>query len=516
MKPGRELDRDTKETIGFSNILGEAWRALREGNKEQAISLARFVLHVDPKVRESYLLLAQTGSPLKRTPFLPTISNSEKNIGEANASFDRSEGLINHGPPPNAKPPSPRSMEAESLGSYGDETDSTALRKSTWMEFVLPATQPNPNVSTPEIGKKEPAWVNDSPDVGEIQLFTDVDSYRSSMLTQLEALEHNKGRGKRSRSKDIIKAEGERRSLVLHPRSLPHTDMEANNRPDGIINTIHMEKEEDNRKSGMWRRVRDFFLQAFSRTWLVPIVYLIPIAFAEIAIAGRTLFVGMGLHAAILVSLIALSARSNRLRLRRFLISISLLPIMRLVSLVLPRNEGSPILWYFFLSASVFSAALAVKQVLGFSYNRLGFVRSIKKADLLLPLGVLLISWLWFSVWETEWIEGILEGIAVLWPMLVLLFLNGFVEEFVYRGLVQQTALELMGPFGLYYIPVASSLLYIGHGSTAQFLFALLIGALFTRAVWRTGSLLGASVAHGLTNVFLLIVFPQLNLLSIF
>jgi len=94
---------------------------------------------------------------------------------------------------------------------------------------------------------------------------------------------------------------------------------------------------------------------------------------------------------------------------------------------------------------------------------------------------------------------------------LMLAATTGFVEEFVFRGVLQRAAAESIGGWrGIIYVNVLFAAMHMGFQSWIDVLFVFAVAMFFAWAVKRTGSLLGVTLAHGITNVMLFLVIPFL------
>jgi membrane protease YdiL (CAAX protease family)/LysM repeat protein len=95
-------------------------------------------------------------------------------------------------------------------------------------------------------------------------------------------------------------------------------------------------------------------------------------------------------------------------------------------------------------------------------------------------------------------------------PALILLIFTGFLEEWIFRGLMQYTALRIFGRSGFIYVAAVFAVLHLGYKSLLDVLFVFVVALFFGWVVLKTGSILGATLAHGLTNIGLFLVFPFL------
>ena len=73
---------------------------------------------------------------------------------------------------------------------------------------------------------------------------------------------------------------------------------------------------------------------------------------------------------------------------------------------------------------------------------------------------------------------------------------------------MQHCSVEALGSWGWVYVAVVYSILQIGYESAQQWLLVLAVGLFFGWVVTKTGSILGAALAHGIINVGLYLVIP--------
>ncbi|MGH2352075.1 MAG: lysostaphin resistance A-like protein, partial [Chloroflexota bacterium] len=98
---------------------------------------------------------------------------------------------------------------------------------------------------------------------------------------------------------------------------------------------------------------------------------------------------------------------------------------------------------------------------------------------------------------------------AVLLPALILLLSTGFAEELIFRGLMQRAAGAALGAWaGPLLITALFAVLHTGYRSWLDLAFVFLAGGLFAFLANRQGAIWGVSLAHGLTNIVLLLVGP--------
>jgi len=91
---------------------------------------------------------------------------------------------------------------------------------------------------------------------------------------------------------------------------------------------------------------------------------------------------------------------------------------------------------------------------------------------------------------------------------------TGFVEELIFRGLMQPGAIEIFGErHGLVGVAAVFASLHIGWLSLLDLGFVFSIGLFYGFIVLRKGNIIGVTLSHGLTNVVLFLVAPTINLI---
>jgi len=98
---------------------------------------------------------------------------------------------------------------------------------------------------------------------------------------------------------------------------------------------------------------------------------------------------------------------------------------------------------------------------------------------------------------------------ALLTAAAILVVFTGVVEEMIFRGLMQGTAERVLGWRGVVFVALVFTILHLGYQSVLDLLFVFAVALYFGFYVRRTRSIFGVSLAHGLINVSLFLVFPH-------
>lgn len=217
---------------------------------------------------------------------------------------------------------------------------------------------------------------------------------------------------------------------------------------------------------------------------------------------------GMILHGITLISLIIHGAYEGNLRKRRFLLSLSLAPLIRLLSLSLPLAGRPLVEWYFFVGALLFVGAYSTARLTGLDRNRLGFNTRFLPAQLVFGISGLGLGLLEYLILRPEPLVKEFSLGAIWLPALILAIFTGLLEELIFRGLIQESSLATYGKFGLTYGAVVFAVLHVGYGSVLDVAFVFGVALLFGIFVLKTGSIFGVTISHSLTNISLFLIYP--------
>lgn len=240
------------------------------------------------------------------------------------------------------------------------------------------------------------------------------------------------------------------------------------------------------------------------------LIYLAGIALAEALTTFVEPRLGLATHCLLLGGLVFHSSRVEGSKERAFLVSLALAPLIRILSLSLPLTQFPVLYWYLLTSIPLFVAVLIAAPALGYSWSELGLNLRGLPFQMLIGSSGLVFGMVEYYILRPDPLAPALEWAYVWWPALILLISTGLLEELIFRGLLQRATIDALGPWGLVYVAVLFATLHIGYQSLVDVLFVLGVGLFLGWVVQRTGSLLGATLSHGLTNITLFLVMPFL------
>lgn len=252
-----------------------------------------------------------------------------------------------------------------------------------------------------------------------------------------------------------------------------------------------------------WRRLEDLSLLAVG--------YLVMLTLAEVLTTLVEPRLGLLLHSLLLAGALAYSARHWDRPVHRFWTTLSLAPLIRLMSLSLPLRMFPQVYWYLVVSIPLFIAATVVRRTLNVSWEECGLHGKGLPLQLLVAVVGPLLGLVEYRILRPAPLISSLNWGQILVPALILLFSTGLLEELIFRGVMQWAVLEVMGKPGIVYVAAVFAVLHTGHRSLAEVFFVFGVALFFGWFVYRTRSIVGVSLAHGLINVWLFLVVPFLR-----
>ncbi len=243
-------------------------------------------------------------------------------------------------------------------------------------------------------------------------------------------------------------------------------------------------------------------------SYFVWILYLQGFAAAEWVTAFIDPRLGLVIHGSMLVLIFTHAALWAQGPTRKFLLTIALAPLLRLLSLSMPLAEVSHKYWYAIIGLPLSLATVLVLRLTGFKTLEIGLSWRNPSLQAFLGLMGIGLGRLEFHILKPDPLVGSWSLKEVWLTALMLLIFAGFLEEFIFRGLMQCAAKEVLGKYGLLYVALLYAVLQLGNRSFLHFAMVLVVGLAFGWIVQRTRSIWGVVLAHGLTNIALYMIFP--------
>ena len=186
----------------------------------------------------------------------------------------------------------------------------------------------------------------------------------------------------------------------------------------------------------------------------------------------------------------------------------ALVPVFRLVNLGMPVFFELTLYWFPFVYAPLFPAMflLIVRR------PDLHLDVDLRSAVLLMPAGVLLAAVLGeieYRIVEPAALVAEPSVVQFLLLAAIMVLFVGFVEEVLFRGILQSALVEALGYWpGVLLASFLFAMMHSAYGTVLEMAFAALVGLVFGVIYTRTRSITLVAVIHGVLNVFLFGFIP--------
>jgi len=245
------------------------------------------------------------------------------------------------------------------------------------------------------------------------------------------------------------------------------------------------------------------------------IIYLVAVLAAEIITVYLDPLWGMIIHVAIMAAVLVRSSLFKDPLYQKLFLGFALVPLVRIISLSMGLGSIPQIWWYPIIYAPLVVASFVVVRFSGYSLKSVGLNRNKLLQQLLIALSGVVFGFTEYFilfVFPSETLVAPLPdtySVAnAVWMGLILLVTTGFVEEFMFRGVLQKSACDAWGWWGIIFVSLLFAILHIGFKSPLDVAFVMGVALFFGWMVKKTGSLLGVTLAHGITNTLLFVVLP--------
>jgi len=236
---------------------------------------------------------------------------------------------------------------------------------------------------------------------------------------------------------------------------------------------------------------------------------LVALTAAEVLTVYLQLMAGVICHGILLIVFIVQAALAPDRAQRNLFMVLCLSPLIRILSLSMPLAPIPQIYWYLLIYGPLLAATVMVMLNTGLSPREVGLTG--KGWPLQAVLGIVIglgLGVLEYIILRPMPLAANFTFPGVLVPSIILILTTGFVEELIFRGVMQTLADRVMGLWSVLYVSLIFAVLHIGHYSLLDVAFVFLVALLFTAMVKKSGSLVGVTLAHGIANSMLYCVMP--------
>ena len=239
--------------------------------------------------------------------------------------------------------------------------------------------------------------------------------------------------------------------------------------------------------------------------------YLLAITAAEICNIATDVnpLLSISFHITILITVIVHSALVHEQTHQRILLSLALVPLVRIISLSMPLANIPQVWQYPIIYIPLLVAAFEVVRILGYRLEEIGLkFKRIRIQLAVVSTGPVFGIIEYFILTEEANMTAVVLQETWLLSAFIILACTGFVEEVIFRGVLQRSAVEAFGWWGIVYISLLFAIVHLIHLSIMDIVFVFAVAMFFGWVVKKTGSLFGVVLSHGIANIFLFLVAP--------
>lgn len=240
---------------------------------------------------------------------------------------------------------------------------------------------------------------------------------------------------------------------------------------------------------------------------------VVAIAFAELLIFSGRIKEAAITYTLLLIALSLSIIVSKKLEIRKIHQALILLPILRMVNLSMPIFFESNLYTFVFIYVpmTIPATIISIHQKI----PRESRADLLKKMKIYLPFSIL--AGLIFAELENLFIQASplipdLSLINLLELTIIMIFVIGLTEEFIFRGIIQTRLEEFLGPAGgILLASLLFGLMHSSYGTPYEMAYTFLAGGILGYFFYRTKSLALVVMIHGFINIFLFGLIPHLG-----
>ncbi len=245
-------------------------------------------------------------------------------------------------------------------------------------------------------------------------------------------------------------------------------------------------------------------------TLLVALIYLNWVFLAEFLLAYYQSQLGLILHAVGYIALLIFASLEANREKSIFWIALSQASLIRLLSLTIPITQFPLIYSFAIVGIPLFTVLLLIRHLSSISWRMFGVAFHTGRVQILIGMTGIIFGYIEYSILHPVPLIKTLNWNSILLPAVILLIFTGFLEELIFRGVLQKNAIQSIGGIAILYVALIFAFLHIGYLSFYDLIFVFCVGLFYGLVVHYNGSIIGVSISHGIANIMLYLILPFL------
>lgn len=243
------------------------------------------------------------------------------------------------------------------------------------------------------------------------------------------------------------------------------------------------------------------------------IFYLLALIVAELLTTYVNKIWGLSAHTIILFILLVNAAMVEEEDFSNLLRSLMPIPIIRIVGLSIPMMQIKPLYWFPIVALPLFASSIVIMRRQNLTLQDVGVFFSNFKIQLLIALTGFATGIIEYFILRPDPLINQFTFSLLLGGFIVLLLSTGLAEELLFRGILQNNTMKVIGPaWGLLYTSLIFTTMHIGWIYFADLVFVFSVALFYGFCLIKTKSIMGITLAHGISNSMLFLVMPFVNL----
>lgn len=242
-------------------------------------------------------------------------------------------------------------------------------------------------------------------------------------------------------------------------------------------------------------------------------IYLIVLIIAEYLVAFNNLLLGLIIVAILIFALLTHSSLTRSQSMSYLLRSMTAIPIIIIIGLSISIVDLPQLFQLILMAIPIFAISYTLIKAQGLTIHDAGLNSNHIRVQLLVACTGILFGIMEYFILHPQPMITTLNLQSLIIAGIIIIITTGFTEELLFRGIIQQNAQNTLGAvYGILYVALLSTALNIGQNSFPDLIFLFLVGIFYGYIFYKTRSIVGISLAHGISNMFLLLIIPLLSL----
>ena len=147
---------------------------------------------------------------------------------------------------------------------------------------------------------------------------------------------------------------------------------------------------------------------------------------------------------------------SEKQKLSSFLLALTLVPLIRILSLVMPLPYFSRVQWFLIIAIPIYLAYIVLVLQQKIDVRKHG-IRIPELKHIPIEIGIILLAvpfgYIEYFILRPDSLVVSLSLEKLIEAVLILLIATGFMEEIIFRGLLQKKSMDIIGPWqGIFFV----------------------------------------------------------------